>query len=315
MNIYDKNMQYAVVENWHLIKSLGSGGTSRVFLGYEPVTQKTAAIKIMKCTDAKTLAYVENEVRLQLAISSPYVLRIDGYYETAPLVDASSKTHNITMLVLEHAPNGDILSLIEKIRMFPEKLARTYLHQLIAALECTHRAQIAHRDIKPDNIMLDKDYCIKISDFGCAAKYSSSKPLFTSPAGTSKYFPPEVLAGMPYEGQSVDLFATAILLFCLIVGHMPFSSATEKDPLYSMLINGKAKNFWKSHEGIIREERGEKIILNADFKDLLTKMLDSTPSKRLTFEGIKKSAWYKGPTLERAEVGKFIVNLLDKKMY
>lgn len=313
MEFFNNNVRYPTLENWCLVKTIGSGGTSRVFLGYDFLTQKVAAVKILKKMDTRYLAYVDNEVSLQSILNHSHILKIDGFYEMTTLSDVGGKTQMVTALILENAPNGDILSLIEKIGRFPEKLARTYLHQLIAGLEYLHKNQIAHRDIKPDNLMLDKDYCIKIGDFGCAAKYPNSRHLFTSPAGTSKYFPPEVNSKLPYEGLAVDLFAAAIFLFCMVVGHMPFTSATESDPLYSMIMNGKAKTFWKTHEEILKQGIGEKVSLNSEFKELMNKMFESNPSKRLNIEGIKKSAWYKGSTLERIEMGKFVSNLLEKK--
>ena len=93
----------------------------------------------------------------------------------------------------------------------------------------------------------------------------------------------------------------------MTVGHMPFNKATENDSLYGMLIKGKVKNFWKAHETILKE-RGSKRTLSNEFKDLMTKMFDPAPSRRMTTEEVKKAMWYKGPTLGRTEIAQAIKN-------
>lgn len=300
MTDFDQKNKYAHLDKWNLLKKLGSGGTSRVYLGYDPASRKSTAVKVIKKMEAKYVEYVKSEAKLQASLNHPNILAVHDFYESTTLTDAENNTQTVTAIVLEHARGGDILKLIDTIGIFPERLARTYFHQLIDALEYLHKNEVAHRDIKPENIMLDGDYCLKLADFGCAGKYTGRK-FFKSPAGTSKYFPPEVHAGNCYEGIAVDLFATAIVVFCMAVGHMPFSKASESDSLYSLLVSGKIKNFWKIHEDILREHSGEKSI-NSDLKDLMTKMFEPNPLKRLTIEEIKKSAWYNGPKLEKSEI-------------
>ena len=297
---YDIRTKYATLGKWNLMKKLGSGATSRVYLGYEPITKKYAAIKVLKRLEPKYLEMVKNEVKLQSSLVHPNILAIQDFHEAIVLTDAEDKIQTVTAIVLDHARGGDILKLIDSIGIFPERLARTYFQQLIDCIEYLHKNEVAHRDIKPENIMLDGDFCLKVADFGCASKYTGRK-YFKTPAGTSKYFPPEVHAGSTYEGLAVDLFAAAILAFCMAIGHMPFSKAIESDSLYGLLVAGKAKQYWKVHEEILREHSGMKAI-NQDLKDLMTKMLEPNPSKRLTIEEIKKSAWYNGPKLEKSEI-------------
>ena len=297
---FDNRVKYAQIGKWNLVKKLGSGATSRVYLAYEPITKKYSAIKVLKRVESRYVDMVRNEVKLQSSLIHPNILAVQDFHEAIVLTDAEDKVQTVTAIVLDHARGGDILKLIDSIGIFPERLARTYLHQLIESIEYLHKNEVAHRDIKPENIMLDGDYCLKLADFGCANKYTGRK-YFKTPAGTSKYFPPEVHAGSNYEGVAVDLFAAAILTFCMAIGHMPFSKAMESDSLYGLLVAGKAKQYWKVHEDILRERSGEKGI-NSDLKDLMTKMLDSNSLKRMTIADIKKSAWYRGPTLEKSEI-------------
>ena len=67
-------------------------------------------------------------------------------------------------IILEHAQGGDILNLIDTIGIFSEKLARTYLHQIIDSIEYFHKNEIAHRNIKSENIILNGSFCLKLAD-------------------------------------------------------------------------------------------------------------------------------------------------------
>lgn len=305
MNDYNKKIKYATLGKWSLMKKLGSGATSRVYLGYNPTTHQQAAIKVLKRIDPKYLSVVKNEVQIQASLNHPNLLGVQELHESTVLIDAEDKVQTVTAVILDTAKGGDVLILIEKIGIFPERLARTYFHQLIDSLDYLHKSGFAHRDIKPENIMLDEDYCVKLADFGCAAKYIDRKA-FKTAAGTSKYFPPEEHVGFTYEGPAADLFATAIVVFCMVIGHMPFGRAIESDSLYNMIIKGKAKSFWKAHEDILKERAGDKATISNDFKELMTKMFDFNPSKRMTIEDIKKNTWFNGPILTRSEIIKTI---------
>ena len=302
-----KDTKYATLGRWSLIQKLGAGATSKVYLAYDTTARKYAAVKVLKKVDSKSLPYIKNEVSIQKRLSHQHHLKVREFHEKVVLNDANDRSRSVTAIVIDLAKGGDILKLIEKIGVFPEQLARTYLHQLVDALDCLEQNKVTHRDIKPENIMLDEDYCVKVADYGCAVDYSTRSRTFRTPAGTSKYFPPEEHMGVPYDGAAADLFATAIVVFAMAVGHMPFSKATESDSLYGMLAKGNTKSFWKAHESIIKNA-GNKVVISSEFKDLMTKMFDSTPNKRMTIDDVKKSAWYRGQTLDRSEIIKAIKN-------
>ena len=299
------NSKQVRIGKWSLLEVLGTGATSTVYLGYDPETRKYAAIKLFKKIEPRNISAVKNEMQIQSSLKHEYILRLQEYYDD---FSEQSKGMVTASFVVDYARGGDILWLIQTIKVFPERLARTYFHQLIDALEYMHKNSIAHRDIKPENIMLDDNYCIKLADFGCAAKFSPSR-CFNTPIGTSKYFPPEEHLGIPYEGPAADLFATAIVLFAMVVGHMPFIKAVPDDNIYSLLFRGKIQAFWSKHEEIAKT-KGMLKGLNKDFKNLLTKMLDPNPSKRPTLQEVKKSTWYNGPVLQRTEITRQVKELL-----
>lgn len=109
-------------------------------------------------------------------------------------------------------------------------------------LEYCHLNGIAHRDLKPDNLLLDNDFSLKIADFGFAAPVEGrdGRGLLTTKLGTLNYMAPEIHLRQPYQGRSVDLFASAIILYNLCTNHRPFSTAQPGDHFYKMLAKNRA---------------------------------------------------------------------------
>lgn len=102
---------------------------------------------------------------------------------------------------------------------------------------------------------------------------------------------PEIHLEKEYDGPKVDLFSAAIILFVLVSGHPPFTTAEPKDPFYRCLAAGKADIFWKQHSK--GKDGGEGFFSN-DFKDLITIMLSLDPEKRPSIEELISHAWMQG---------------------
>ncbi len=119
---------------------------------------------------------------------------------------------------MELAQGGELFDFVANTGRFKENVARAFFHQFMDALRYMHMAGICHRDLKPENIMLDANFNLKIADFGFAAPTlgrDKSGQLSTQ-LGTTSYMAPEIHLGKPYSGQSVDLFASAIILFIML---------------------------------------------------------------------------------------------------
>ena len=183
---------------------------------------------------------------------------------------------------------------------FSEKSARYYFKQLLSGLGYCHRKGIAHRDIKPENILVDSQLNLKIADFGFAAPVDGkdgSGELKTC-LGTAQYMAPEIHQKKPYKGKSVDLFATAIILFILVAEHPPFTTAdAAKDPYYKCIAQNRSDLFWAAS---CKNKPGKSEFFSAEFKDLVQSMLQNDPQHRPSLSEVLGHAWLQGevPTEE-----------------
>ena len=114
------------------------------------------------------------------------------------------QTPNHIFIVMEYCDGKDIMDYILSKNFLSELEALKYFQQLINALFYLHSQNIAHRDIKIDNILLDRNKNLKLIDFGLSIKYSNEK-LLEQPCGTIVYSAPEILLGQPYHGMLADV--------------------------------------------------------------------------------------------------------------
>jgi len=194
---------------------------------------------------------------------------------------------------MEYAPYGDFYELFKKRHaLLSEKLARTYFHQLIEGMEYLHRNNIAHLDIKSENLLIGEDFKLKITDFDLS-QYLDDEKLESK--GTVCYRAPEVIDGTCNDFVKADVYSAGIMLFVLRSGGIP--PHLEKDDyqgvnLYKLLYEDR-RRFWDMQESF----QDTRKYYSESFKELFLKMIEKDPSKRATLENVKRSDWYTGPIL------------------
>ena len=119
--------------------------------------------------------------------------------------------------MLELAQGGCLFDIIAQTGRMSEDLARYYFKQFMEGLDHCHTAGVSHRDLKPENLLLGEDYNLKLADFGYAAPVTGrdGSGYLETHCGTMGYMAPEIHLRQKYNGQSVDLFSAAIILFII----------------------------------------------------------------------------------------------------
>ena len=168
-------------------------------------------------------------------------------------------------LVTEFCSGGDLRALVSLKGKLPENDARLYLAEVLVAIDELHKNGIIHRDIKLDNILLDREGHIKVTDFGLSKEGLFEKKLtYTMLGGGRSYQLPEVLAEAPYD-KSVDLYLYGLLAYEMLTGSPAFPPDTPSPGLEEAI---KASQY--SKEG-----------LSSDARDLISKLILTNPGSRL----------------------------------
>ena len=279
-----------------LTTKLGSGATAEVFLGEDLEKHTQVAVKILKSV---TKAF-QQEVNMLSSISNENVLKIIKAGE-GPIVKNGTKYNSPSYIVLEYAEKGELFDYVYyPNKGFGEKIGRSIFKDILNGLRACHSNGIAHRDLKMENIMLDKDFNIKIADFGFATLLCGKKGdgVLNTPLGTLAYAAPEILLKKSYDGIKTDIFSLGVVLFTLVTCKMAFVQASRGDRFYRYIIHKMQDKYWEK-----LELQGNNVsALSKEFKDLFTKMISFNPKERPTIEEIINHPWMKGEVATKAEI-------------
>lgn len=200
------------------------------------------------------------------------------------------------ILVLKYQANGDFLDFVKK-RKLEEKVARYYFEQLLEALEHLHANGYCHRDLKIENILVDQNYDLVLTDFGHSVKYRDHRGerIFKEESSitTPGICPPEFHKGLGYKGVPMDIFALGKLLLIFVTGFNPFKCAKESDQNFALILKGQWANYWKLTMGWMKKKWLKAEPFSKELKALLEAMLCPDPSKRPSIQQIRESAWFK----------------------
>lgn len=216
---------------FNIISIVGSGFYGKVMLCEKKDTKEIVAIKaVKKKTLIKTnrMDSILNERKVLTSIKSPFIISLKYAFQT-------NKKY---FMVLEYEPGGD---LYHKLKSGPLQLndIKLYIAELSIAINELHNNNIIYRDMKPENVMIDKDGHVKLTDFGLSC-FTKPGEILKALCGTPEYVAPEVLLEKGY-GRKIDWWGIGLLTYELIYRTTPFSgnnkeyiyqSILKKDPLF-----------------------------------------------------------------------------------
>ena len=278
-----------------------------VYLVGSKVNKQYYAMKVFEYQNNQPHPYFKNEVRFA-CFQHPYVIR-NLYIENNKEIDSpKTDTRRASYIIMEYAPYGDFFDLIKDHGSeIDSKLARTYFRQLIDGLEYLHKNGVAHMDLKLENLLVGKDYALKIADFDFSHFENDSEVISR---GTKFYRAPEILNGKCKNTKAADIYSAGIVLFTFITkGILPHSENNIiKGTNLSELLHYDTSKFWIIHSEIMENKTS---IFDKDFKELFIAMTRPQPEDRISIEDIKKSQWYNRPSYSFEEVKAIVGKILN----
>ncbi|CAG0886904.1 unnamed protein product [Cyprideis torosa] len=187
-------------------------------------------------------------------------------------------------IFMQYAENGDLLDYIKNRGVIKENQARIWFRQLHGGLGYLHSKNVAHRDLKCENILLTKNWNVKLADFGFARSVldpDGRRVLSETYCGSAAYAAPEVVRGSPYNPKMADVWSLGVILYIMVNAAMPF----DDNNLKKMLKDQINKNW------TFRSRVKDKLTLL--LKDIIQRMLEPDVTRRLTIDRINKHDWIK----------------------
>ncbi|KAJ6707649.1 SERINE/THREONINE-PROTEIN KINASE [Salix viminalis] len=276
-------------DHYNIGRKLGQGQFGTTFLCTNKTSGKEYACKSIpkrKLLCKEDYEDVWREIQIMHHLSEhPHVVRISGAYEDIACVH----------LVMELCEGGELFDRIVKKGHYSEREAAKLIKTIVGVVEACHSLGVMHRDLKPENFLfhsVEEDAPLKATDFGLSVFYkpellavhtsplfsqSHSSETFFDVVGSPYYVAPEVLC--KHYGPEADVWSVGIILYILLSGVPPFWAETEKG-IFKQILQGKldfASEPWPSISG--------------SAKDLIRKMLERNPKKRITAHEVLCHPW------------------------
>ena len=253
-----KNVKNVKLEDFKVLKVIGRGSFGKVNLVEYLPTHETYAMKSLK----KDLL-IEQE-QIENTLLEKEILQTIDYPLLCGLVFCFQTEERI-YFIMPFLSGGELFQHLRKFRTFDEDKVRFYGAQIALALEYLHSKGIVYRDLKPENILMDEDGYLKLADFGMAKKLKEDEKAMSF-CGTPEYLAPEIIT-MEGHDKNADWWSFGILLFEMLCGLPPFY-VENLDKMYELIKTSTVK-FPK------------RIVLSEDAKDIIRKLLEKNPKKRL----------------------------------
>jgi WD40 repeat protein/serine/threonine protein kinase len=211
------------IKGYEIRRKLGEGGFGVVYLAYQAAVEREVAVKAIPPTAANQPDFIrrfEFEARTIARLEHPHIVPLFDYW----------REPDGAYLVMRFLKGGSLTDVLHRGKPSHEQLMQI-VEQIASALQAAHRAGVIHRDLKPDNILMDEEGNAYLADFGIA-KIVGAKDDDIGTSGTPAYMSPEQITGAQLSPQT-DMYAFGIILYELMVGHHPFQGVTVSKLIFA----------------------------------------------------------------------------------
>lgn len=247
--------------------TIGEGAFSVVKLVQHSESREYFACKVVPKSRIQTThlhARFEAEIRINQQLHHPGIVE---------MYDLLSDDLNY-YIIMEFCPNGELFQYIIDKQHLSESEAQPIFRQILETLEYIHSMGISHRDMKPENLLIDKVGHIKISDFGLS-RFLDTNGLVDTPCGSPCYASPECISGKSYDGITTDVWSSGVILYAMLTGQLPWTK----------------RNQTQLFQQIKRGEFSIPSFLSPECTDFIQKLMTVDCKKRITIPQAYEHPW------------------------
>jgi serum/glucocorticoid-regulated kinase 2 len=261
------------IEDFTLCKVVGKGSYGTVMLARKKDTGEVLAIKMLKkayIKKRKQEDHTKTERFILETINHPFIVNLKYAFQNKEKL----------YFCLEFCPGGELFFHLQRVENFDEEVTRFYSAQMVLALEHLHKQDVIYRDLKPENVLINHDGYIKLTDFGLAKENVITNKDAMSFCGTPEYLAPEILDRKAYTTRT-DLWSIGILIYEMLFGKHPLANCQDFDQLVITIINNDIQIPPKNN---INE-------ISKPCIELVKKMITKNPNKRITWNEFFNHPW------------------------
>jgi serine/threonine protein kinase len=262
------------MSDFTIVSVIGRGYYGKVMLCQDNDTKQYCAIKSVhksRLIEANKIHTILRERNILVKVNHPFIVSLKAAFQTP------SKFY----FVLEYAPGGELFYHLQRRGPFPLEQVRLYAAEIALALHHLHDLGIIYRDLKTENILLDADGHIKLTDFGLSKDLAASDETSTF-CGTPEYLAPEIVRHLPH-GMAVDWWMLGILVFELLFGVTPFAN-DNRATMFRSICNAEPR---------FPPE------VDPDVQNLIARLLTKDAAQRADFPEIQAHPFFRTIPLER----------------
>lgn len=296
----------ALRERGYLIgEKIGSGTFANVFIAEHHSNCRKSGKLACKLFDFNSVPpqyrqkFFPRELKILMAVTHPNIICMHSIQQIRSKV----------FIFMRYAENGDLLQYTQNFGPIDEEQCRSWFRQIVSALQYLHGLNIAHRDLKCENILLSKNYNAKLADFGFARECVDSygfRQLSLTYCGSAAYTAPEIIVGRPYNPMISDVWSLGVILFILLNGRMPFDDSNLTQLLQrqvcknliwighfrGLFVGGlKIVYFWFKMNKSWMFRKVVKLTLSNDVRNLVRRILEPDFTKRIRLDAIARHRW------------------------